>query len=102
MGIATFADLAFFTGFVPGGPEEDFVTTLVVPILVDETSPKWSALRRIFVEAYSLAVADLSRRVDAKSDGQPQRLPAAERQARRDRLAARSPGLKWEGSTIRA
>ena len=56
-GIKCFADLAF-------APDSElFVKDLVISILGSGSSPLRPALRRLFVESYTLAAADLKRRV---------------------------------------
>jgi len=93
-GVATFAQLAFFSGYSPGGAEEVFNDTLAAPLLGDGKHVHRPALRRLFVEAYTLAAADLQKRVEPRSDLHPSPMPSAEREARLQALLRRLPGVK--------
>ena len=80
----SYADLAFSTPYVPGqGDDERFLKDVVEKGLGTRESGDLAALRRLFFEAYSLAVADLKRKVEQSSDDLPRRIPTAERQERR-------------------
>jgi len=93
-GWTTYADLAFATSHVPGQPEgEAFNRDIVVAALGREDHPKRSSLRRLFFEAFTLAAADLKRRVEVNADDAPRKVPAAEREERRARVEARLTGL---------
>ena len=52
-----------------------------------------AALRRLFFEAYSFAVADLKRKVEQSSDDLPRRIPIAERRGRRLVVERRLVGI---------
>jgi len=93
-GWTTYADLAFATSHVPGQPEgEAFNRDIVVAALGREDHSKRSSLRRLFFEAFTLAAADLKRRVEVNADDAPRKVPAAEREERRARVEARLTGL---------
>ena len=90
----TYAELAFSTGFTPGNPDEElFAREVLAPGLGAPEHADRPKLRRLFVEAYTLAAADLKRRVEAGADDAPRRVPALEREERRARVAARLVGM---------
>ena len=68
VGVTTFAGLAFFSGFLPGGTEEVFNNSLALPLLGSADHIHRPALRRLLIEAYTLASADLQRRVEPRND----------------------------------
>ena len=63
----------------------------------DRDHVKAAALRRLFVEAYTLAAADLRSKVERTADDPPKRLPVAERAARFEKLRRRLVGVSLEG-----
>ena len=71
-GWATLADLAFSTSFLPGGDAQIFVTDVIAVGLGNATHPDKSKIRRLFFEAYTLAAADLRRRIELTGEGVPQ------------------------------
>ena len=93
-GWLTLADLAFASSFVPGGDENAFVADIVVVGLGSATHADKAKLRRLFFEAYTLAAADLRRRMEANSDDLPRKIPGVEREERRKRLADRLVGFE--------
>jgi hypothetical protein len=93
-GVATFAELAFFFGFLPGSTEEVFNNSLALPLLGAIDHVQRPALRRLFTEAYTLSSADLQRRVEPCNELAAAQMPPAEREARLKALLARLPGLK--------
>ena len=94
----TLAGLAFACAYVPGqGNDDDFVDKVLVPVLGDRDHIKSSALRRLYIEAYTMAAADLRSRIERTSDDPPRRLPTAERAARFEAMRAKVPGLTLEG-----
>ena len=75
-GMKCFADLAFAPDYIwQGANSELFVQDLVIPILVSGSSPLRPALRRLSVESYTPAAADLKRRVDPGVEEASPRLP---------------------------
>ena len=93
-GIKCFADPAFAPDYTPPGPQSElFTKDLVVPIWGSDSSPLRSALRRLFVESYTLAAADLERPVDLGVEEANPRLPPVEREKRRSDLEKRLPGV---------
>ena len=97
-GWTTHASMAFSTGYAPGNTDEDmFAKEILIPGLGDSAHADRAKLRRLFIESYTLAAADLRRRVDTGSDDGPRRVPAIEREERRSRVAARLVGLDLKG-----
>ena len=86
-GWLTLADLAFASSFVPGGDEAAFTTDIVTVGLGSATHADKAKLRRLFFEAYTLAAADLRRRMETNSDDLPRKIPGVEREERRKRVA---------------
>ena len=69
IGVKTMADLAYCTDYTPGSTDvELFNTDLLMPVLGEPASPHRPALKRLFVEAYTLAASDLKRKMDPQSD----------------------------------
>jgi len=93
-GVTTFAQLSFFSGYHPGGAEDVFNDALAAPLLGDRDHVHRPGLRRLFVEAYTLAAADLQKRVEPRSDFHAAPMPSAEREARLQALLNRLPGVK--------
>ena len=56
-----------------------FINDVVVPVLGRDDHPKKAILRRVYYEAYTLAAADMKRKVERTEDDAPRKLPAAER-----------------------
>ena len=87
----------FATDCVPGsGVPELFQMELVEPILGTELD-KMSSLRRFFVEAYTVASAELKRKTEPRQEDVVDKLPPAETESRRKALAERLGGLTLEG-----
>ena len=83
-GIKCFADPAFASDYIPQGPNSELLTKdLVVPIVGSDSSPLRAALRRLFVESYTLAAANLKRIVDPGVEEANPQLPPVEREKRR-------------------
>ena len=98
LGWTTLGNLAFASDYVPGQSEGSvFTKDLVVPALKEAEHPDRFKLRRLFVEAFSLAASDLRRRCEFAEGDEPRRLPVLEREARRDRVAKRLTGLNLVG-----
>ena len=98
LGWTTLGNLAFSSDYVPGQSEGSvFTKDLVVPALKEEEHPDRFKLRRLFVEAFSLAASDLRRRCEFAEGDEPRRLPVLEREARRNRVASRLTGLNLVG-----
>ena len=98
LGWKTYGSLAFATSFVPGQTEDErFLKDIVEAGLGDSNHHHKGALRRLFFESYTLAAADLKRKVEVTTDDAPRKVPAAERQERRDRVAIRLVGISLRG-----
>jgi hypothetical protein len=97
-GWTTLGNFAFASDFVPGVSDgEIFVKDVVVPGLADPAHPDRLKLRRLYVEAYTLAAYEMRRRCEAADDDAPRRLPVLEREARRGQVARRLVGHRIEG-----
>ena len=93
-GWRSYGDLAFATSHTPGNPEgPDFDAQVVVPGLGLATHAVRPELRRLFFEAFTLTSADSRRRGESTSDDPPRKVPTAEREERRTRVASRLTGL---------
>jgi hypothetical protein len=98
LGWTSYGELAFATSYTPGQPEDErFKKEVLEAGLGQADHPKKSALRRLFFEAYTMAAADLKRRIETTGDEGPRRVPAVERYERRERVAARLLGLSLDG-----
>ena len=98
-GLSTLGDLAFCSDFKPGGDASAFTATVVTPILGDQPSlGDVSKLRRLYYEAFSVAAADMEHKAGGSSDSAPRTVPAAELEARRERVAAALPSLRLVGA----
>ena len=68
LGWKTYGSLAFATSFVPGRTEDErFLKDIVEAGLGDSDHHHKGALRRLFFESYTLAAADLKRKVEVTS-----------------------------------
>jgi hypothetical protein len=98
LGWTSLGSLAYASDFVPGVSDGAiFAREVAVPALGSEDHADKHLLRRLYVEAYSLATFELRRRCESTEDDAPRRLPPAERNSRRKRIANRLPGLCLEG-----
>jgi hypothetical protein len=96
-GWVTYATFAFSASYVPGSPDDSAFVAGVIKVVLDDTDNRGPALRRLFFEAYTLFVGDLKSRMDRTDADPPRRLVVPEREARRQRLKLRLPGLDMEG-----
>ena len=92
-----FSILAFATDYVPGAsPPELFVKEIFEPLGVDGKFKPM--VKRLFVEAYTMAAQDVQNRADGSKDpDEPRKMPNAERERRRDTLQSRLTGFRLEG-----
>ena len=99
LGWTSLACLAYASDYVPGVSEGAIFNREIAEVAFPgvESHPDKHLLRRLYVEAYSLATWELRRKCESTEDDAPRRLPPAERNSRRDRVARRLPGLKIEG-----
>ena len=100
----TFGAFAFAVEIGPNGAydKEDFRSDVLRPLLGlapgEPVPPKASAIRRLLFEAHAIALSDLKSRTTRTDGDLPRKLPQAEREARREALAARlGPALRLEG-----
>ena len=94
-GWSTMQGFSFSSGYNPSHADDTpFVNSVIIPILNDANHPDAWKLRQLFFESYTLAVAELKRKVERTDDDPPRRLAVPEREARAARIALRLPGLK--------
>lgn len=98
----SFSVLAFATDYVPGSsPPELFIAEIVQPLVGDDAVAinKWKPLlKRLFVEAYTMAAHDIQSRTDGHADpDDPKRMPNAEREHRLRLLGDKLSGLTLSG-----
>ena len=69
-GWETLGNFAFAVNYAPGtGADElPFINEVVIPLLGDANSPRKTALRRLYFEAYTAAAADVQRRITKTDD----------------------------------
>jgi hypothetical protein len=100
-GWTSFSVLAFATDYVPGTSAPALFLEEVVKPLVGEDQPaidKWKPLlKRLFVEAYTMAAHDVQTRTEGADPDEPRRMPNAEREYRLQVLQDKLPGLRLEG-----
>ena len=94
----TFGTFGFSTGYMPGsGGDDKLMDGVIRPLLGDQHHPLAAQVRRLFFESYTLAAADMRRRIERVDGDPPKRLPIEEREARRTRLQLRlGSGIKLE------
>ena len=99
LGWTSLACLAYASDFVPGVSEGAIFNREIAEVAFPgvENHPDKHLLRRFYVEAYSLATWELRRKCESTEDDAPRKLPPAEHNSRRDRVARHLPGLKIEG-----
>ena len=100
LGWTKFSVLAFASDFVPGtSPAELFNSQVVEPLVpVEADRPRLKPLlKRLFVEAYTMAAHDIQQRADAKDPEEPRKMPVAEREHRLGALQQRLVGITIDG-----
>ena len=102
-GLKTLAQLAFLTSCQPGqGDDKDLMTELSKLLGYNDTDnvmpgPVASTLRRVWYEAYSVAIAEVKMRVERTDESGPKKLPLPERESRRLAQQAKLVGLCLTG-----
>ena len=103
-GWVSFGILAFVTEFVPGtSPPEIFLNEVVKPLVGDNQADidRWKPLlKRLFMEAYTLAAHDIQSRSDGPDPDAPRKMPSAEREYRLTTLQTKLTGLVLEGELL--
>ena len=94
-GWSTYAEFAFATSFTPGSDDTVFARDVLDKLSTSDPRIR-AAGRRLFFEAFTLAAADLKKRVESTADDAPRRIPTAEREERRERVKLRLVGLAVE------
>ena len=97
-GWSTFANFAHAPTATPGtAGAEVAIKAVLDAILGDSLAAHEAALRRLHWEAWTLAAADLKRKVDGTDEAGPRKLPVAEIGARLQVLAPKISPLKLQG-----
>lgn len=98
-GYTTFAKLAFATNFVPGQADDKALLVLAAEITDSDPPPghRMPDIRRLVLESYTMAAADLHLRVDRRDEDTPRRLALAERSARYEDQCRRLSGMSLTG-----
>ena len=95
----SFATLAFARNHVPGQTDDSAFLSLC-ELVFDSTPPpqdRVPLMRRLYFESYTLAAADMRRRVDGGADDVVKRLPPPERAARYEDQKRRLIGVDLTG-----
>ena len=99
-GFTTLGALAFSSSYTPGQADDAaFVRGVLEPLLglEPERNPDSPRIRRLYVEAYSMSIGEIKRRIERTDADVPTKLPVEERKERMDRLRVRLPGLEIKG-----
>jgi hypothetical protein len=96
---ASLAGFAFAANYQPGGTDDsalkNLAKTFVEEVDLDERMP---AVRRLFYESFTLAAADLKRKLDVKDYDEPRKMAMPERRQRiRSQRVKLGSGIKIEG-----
>ena len=94
--IDTYGKFAFSVAYAPGATDERPLLEMIARVAGDPPPPaQTAAMRRLFWESHTLALADLKQRSEHGSDTVSKKLPASERKARSDAQRGRLTGLTW-------
>ena len=97
-GWRTPAAFAFSVDVNSANKDRMFTERVIIPLLGSETSPESPVLRQLYSESFTLAAAELKRKVERTGDEAPRELPRVERERRRDACEARLTGVRLEGT----
>ena len=84
--------LAFSSSYTPGqAVDAAFVRGVLEPLLGQEPerNPDSPRIRRLYVEAYSMSIGEIKKRIERTDSDVPTKLPVEERKERMDRLRVR-------------
>ena len=98
LGNDTFGKLAFAANFTPGQADESSLVQLAKDITGVDPPPlnRLPVVRRLFLESYTLAAADMQQRLERKDDSVPRKLATAERAARyHDQVRRLAGQVSW-------
>ena len=88
----------FSSSYIPGAPDDKaFIEKIVIPLVGSETDARVPALRMLHAECYTMAVAEMQRRITGAPSAEHETVPRAERKARRDKTSERIRGIKIIG-----
>lgn len=94
--VDTYGKFAFSVAYAPGAADETPLLQMITRVAGDPPPPaQAAAMRRLFWESHTLALADLKQRSEHGSDSVSKKLPASERKARSDAQRGRLTGLTW-------
>ena len=93
-GLTTLARVAFCCAYQPGGDEGPLLTAAKTIFGEPVQGSTMVSFRMLHFEAFTIMASDMRQRITRTDDSTPQRLPAAERQARIDRQKQRLIGLE--------
>ena len=102
-GVDPLGRFAYICTLQPGLAADDtpFVTALVkalsLPLNTELQQGELSAFRRLWVESYTVSIAEIRGRVERTEDSVPKKLPQPERVSRRAEQQRRLPGIKIVG-----
>ena len=93
-GLTTLARVAFCCAYQPGGDEGPLLAAATTIFGNQVSGSTMVSFRMLHFEAFTIMAADMRQRITRTDDTTPQRLPAAERQARIERQKQRLVGLE--------
>ena len=97
-GWETFGDFGFASTSPPGGDPAIFQTEVLDKLLTPETANKAAKVRRLFAQAYAIAVQEMQSIVSSEPDN-PVTMNPSEREARRKVLTERISGFEVTGAS---
>ena len=99
LSVNTLGRFAFAANYVPGQADEGPLMTLIGKVCAQDPPPEARVplVRRLFYEAYTMANADMRRRLEKRDDDPPRKLAQAERASRYTDQVARLTGLDISG-----
>ena len=97
MRLTSYAQLASGTSYQPGQVDEKPLIDDIIKALVGADTTKYSSLRRLFLESWTLVSADLKRMLEPVDEQAPKKMSRAERKSRRDRVVPAVFGLDPHG-----
>ena len=97
-GITTLGTYAFSCTYTPGSDNDDSLKALLTEALgAAPNLHQQACLRRLFVEAHTLSIAEMRQRVERTEESAPRRMAAPERASRHEALQGKLKGLSLTG-----
>ena len=84
--LTSYAQFAFGTSYPPGQVDEKPLVDDIIKPLVGADTTKYSSLRRLFLDSWTLVSANMQRVLEPVDEQAPKKMSRAERQSRRDRV----------------